>query len=212
MGGTFNPVHHGHLVTAEEALTSFKLEKIIFVPSHRPPHKSMAEIASDRDRLYMLELATCSNLRFEVSDFEIERHGISYTLETLKHFKQLYGIRSCLYFITGADSILEIDQWHQIEKFWNYCEMVAATRPEDQLTFEKQTSRKSQSSSSREALLREKLDQLSNRFKLKIYVLKIPLLQISSTDIRRRLKRRLPIKYLLPEGVEAYVYKRGLYR
>ena len=129
MGGTFNPIHYGHLVTAEEALNQFNLERVIFIPTGEPPHKTSGKIASPEDRYLMTVMATASNSDFYVSRIEIDKKGKSYTIDTLRELKKIYGKNSELFFITGADAILEILTWKNTEEIITLCKFIAATRP-----------------------------------------------------------------------------------
>ena len=196
MGGSFNPIHHGHLVAAQEAKAKFDLERIIFVPAYRNPFKTTYEhehvMASTFHRYTMVELATSSNPGFYVSSFEIDREMPSYTLETLQHFHEEYADTS-LYFITGTDAVFSMPKWNGVEQFHNYCEIIAVTRPSYIPNYE------------------EFLGQVSH-LKLKVYFITIPALEISSSDIRDRVKRGMPIRYLTPTSVAIYIEKQGLYK
>lgn len=192
MGGTFNPIHNGHLVTAEEARVQFRLDEVIFIPSGRPPHKNERKIASAHHRVIMTLLATVTNPHFQVSQVEVERPGYSYTYDTVSYFQDLYLGNAELYFITGADAILEIIAWKNVEKLFEKCNFIAATRPGFELS----------------AIQDSALPQFA---KDKIFFMEIPALAISSTDVRKRLKTGMPIKYLLPNAVETYIHKNKLY-
>ena len=192
MGGTFNPIHYGHLVTAEEARAQFQLEKVIFMPSARPPHKTPQPLLSAEDRYLMTTIATASNPDFVVSRLEIDRPGYSYTIDTVTALAEMYP-GAALYFITGADAVWEILTWKNPEKIARYCTFIAATRPGYPLAKFQQ--------------LRAENDHLPE-----VEIMKIPALAISSTDIRRRIKAGRPIRYLVPEGVVNYIYKSGFYR
>lgn len=198
MGGTFNPIHHGHLVTAQEALSQFKLDKVIFIPTGNPPHKIENEVASAEDRYTMTVIATSSNSNFFVSRMEIDRKGESYTIDTVRQLRKIYGKNSLLYFITGADAILEILTWKNTDEIVSLCKFIAATRPGYNL--------------SRIEDLRKRLFGKAGAADEKIYVMEIPALSISSTDIRNRVKHNRPIDYLLPEGVSNYILKYELYK
>jgi len=189
MGGTFNPIHYGHLVTAEEALSQFKLDRVIFIPTGQPPHKTTCKLASPEDRYMMTVMATASNSHFFVSRIETDRKGKSYTIDTLKELKFTYGESATFYFITGADAILEILTWKNPEEIITMCKFIAATRPGYNL--------------SRIEELKITKDSIS--------IMEIPALAISSTDIRERIKTNRPIKYLLPESVCNYLLKNDLY-
>lgn len=191
MGGTFNPIHYGHLVAAEESFFHFSLDSIIFMPSGKPPHKVSLALASAEDRYNMVVLATRHNERFEVSRYEIDRPEISYTVDTMTALKKERPYDD-FYFITGADAILEILNWKTPKKLLKLCTCIAATRPGYPLT-----------------KLRSIAERLNAGDRLK--VLKIPALSISSTDIRRRVRDGRPIKYLVPPDVERYIFEHGLY-
>lgn len=195
MGGTFDPVHYGHLVTAEAARYEFALEKVIFVPAGRPPHKKVYNVSELECRYQMTVLATASNPFFEVSRIEIDRQGYSYTIDTIEAFRRHYGPETEFYFITGADAILEIMTWKNVDKLLQECYFIAATRPGFQLQ-----------------RLEEKKPLLPSEGRHRIHLIEVPALAISSTDIRWRVQNNKPIKYLLPEAVEEYIRAKGLYR
>ena len=191
MGGTFNPIHIGHLVTAEEALYAFSLAEVVFVPAGQPWQKEHEDVASPEDRYLMTVIATASNPHFRVSRMEIDRPGPTYTIETLRRLRAELGDVD-LYFITGADAILQILTWKDPEEVLTEARFIAATRPGYDL----------------DRLEKELPEELEDR----VHVLEIPALAISSTDIRRRAGEGRPVRYLLPEGVARYVEKQGLYR
>lgn len=191
MGGTFDPIHYGHLVTAEAALSKFNLDKVIFVPSGRPPHKSDKEITSAEHRYLMTVLATITNKHFEVSRIELDRHGYSFAIDTVHQFHQIYGAETEIYFITGVDAILEILTWKKVDQLIEECEFIAATRPGYEV--------------------KDLSKSLPPRIAKRILTIGVPALAISSTDIRQRVREKQPIKYLLPEQVEDYIYKHKIY-
>ncbi|HIE09511.1 MAG TPA: nicotinate-nucleotide adenylyltransferase [Armatimonadetes bacterium] len=192
MGGTFDPIHYGHLVAAEEARWRFDLEVVIFVPAGQPPHKPSEGITDKEHRYNMVVLATCPNPYFLVSRVEIDRPGPSYAIDTVREFKRKLGQDVEIYFITGADAVLEILTWREAERLVELCDFIAATRPGYDL----------------EAMYRE----LPEKFLKHIHPLPIPGMAISSTEIRRRVREGLPIRYLTPEPVEQYILKHGLYK
>jgi nicotinate-nucleotide adenylyltransferase len=197
MGGSFNPIHHGHLVAAQEAKAKFNLERIIFVPAYRNPFKTTEEhdheMASTFHRYTMVELATSSNPAFYVSSFEIDREMPSYTLETLQHFREEYGESTGLYFITGTDAVMTMPRWNGVEQFHNYCEIIAVTRPSYIPNY-------------------EEFIENASHLKLKVYFITIPALEISSSDIRERIRRGMPIRYLTPTSVAIYIEKQQIYK
>lgn len=192
MGGTFDPVHIGHLVTAEVARHEFGLEKVYFVPSGKPPHKQTRPVTDAEHRYLMTLLATAANPHFYLSREEIDRSGYSYTVDTVEYFLQAEG--PCeVFFITGADAIRDMHTWHRYRDLLGLAQIVAATRP----GFSLKTYINSEHFSQHE------LDH--------IHLLEVPSLAISSTDIRRRVRDGRPIKYLVLESVENYIHKFGLY-
>jgi nicotinate-nucleotide adenylyltransferase len=198
MGGTFNPIHHGHLVTAQEALDQFDLSRVIFIPTGDPPHKVEDLLADAEDRYLMTEIATSSNNSFFVSRIEIDRNGKSYTIDTVKQLRKIYGMEMELFFITGADAILEILSWKDKDEIVALAKFIAATRPGYDI---------SKIESLKSTLFRsvEEADR-------KIFLMEIPALAISSTDIRKRINNSRSINYLVPEGVKNYILKHGLYK
>ncbi|WP_018085561.1 nicotinate-nucleotide adenylyltransferase [Desulfurispora thermophila] len=194
MGGTFDPIHYGHLVTAENARHFFSLSRVIFVPAYRPPHKKQRRISPPEHRLEMVRLAIASNPHFTVSDMEISRRGPSYTIDTVLAMQQAYPAAR-LFFITGADAVLEILSWHRVTELLQNCTFIAATRPGYQL-----------------GQLRHNLSALPEVLLRRILTMEVPALAISSTDIRQRVREGRPVKYLLPEAVEDYIYRQALYQ
>ncbi len=195
MGGTFDPIHYGHLVAAEAVRDRFQLDKVIFIPAGNPPHKNSKNITDSSHRYNMTMLATATNPYFEVSRIEIDRKGITYTVDTIKQLRALYCAIDELYFITGADAVLEILTWHKVEELLKLCNFVAATRPGFDLRD-----------------LEQKLHEIKSKYGKEIFHIEIPSLAISSTDIRNRVRSNHTIKYLLPESVEQYILKYGIYR
>lgn len=195
MGGTFDPIHFGHLVTAEEARINFELDKVIFVPTGNPPHKKDYEVTEPEHRYLMTALATNSNPFFEVSRIEIERKGYSYTVDTLNQLVEIYGKDTSLFFISGADAVLDILTWKNIKGVLDVCTFIAATRPGYPVK-----------------KLKDKLEEIKKLYGKDVYLLEVTAIAISSTEIRRRVKEGRSIKYLVPEGVEEYILKNGLYR
>lgn len=182
MGGTFDPIHHGHLVAAEEARYAFDLERVLFIPAGHPWQKER-HVAPAEERYEMTLLATRDNDAFEVSRIELDRDGPTYTVDTLR---QLHAEdpEAALFFITGADAILDILSWKDPDEALSLATFVAVTRP---------------------GYLLEKLPSRA------IEVLEIPALAISSTDIRARVAAGRPIRYLVPDAVSAHISDRRLY-
>jgi nicotinate-nucleotide adenylyltransferase len=191
MGGTFDPIHHGHLLTAEEAAVQFGLDEVVFVPTGQPWMKEERDVSSPEHRYLMTVIATASNPRFFVSRLEVDREGPTYTVDTLRELKEQRGGDVDLFFVTGADAVLEIFQWKDPEEILELAHFIAATRPGyDLARFEAEEPSRHRN----------------------VSVMNIPALAISSTDIRERVREGRPIRYLVPEGVESYIEKAGLYR
>lgn len=194
MGGTFDPIHYGHLMLAEQIRTSFNLDQIIFIPVGIAPHKQKHLPASRVHRYMMTLLATASNPYFIVSDIEINREVVSYTIDTVRLLREKYGADDELYFITGADAVMQLDSWKNHEELVKYVKFIGATRPGVD-----------------EELLVMKINELSDKIDASIELCSVPALAISSTDIRNRVCDGKSIKYLLPENVESYIFKENLY-
>jgi nicotinate-nucleotide adenylyltransferase len=191
MGGTFDPIHHGHLVTAEEALWHFDLDEVVFVPTGQPWMKSEQEVTPAEHRYLMTVIATASNPQFSVSRLEVDRQGPTYTVETLQELRKQAEGEIELFFITGADAMLEILHWKDPEDVLAQAHFIAATRPGYDLA---------------------RFQQEAPSSHPRVSVMDIPALAISSTDIRRRVRDGEPIRYLVPEGVQTYIEKFGLYQ
>ena len=192
MGGTFNPIHIGHLVCAEEAVSQFELDQVLFMPTGLPPHKEIKKGISSEARLQMCMIATRDNPRFEVSRYEIDRKETSYTVDTIRHFRRQQP-ETDLYFISGADAILEILEWKDPDELLSMAMLIGATRPGYPLD---------RISGNLEKFLQAK----------KVKIMEIPGIGISSTIIRDRVSEGKSIRYLVPEGVRRFVYEEGLYR
>lgn len=188
MGGTFDPIHHGHLVAASEVQAWFDLDEVVFVPTGEPWQKSSREVSPAEDRYLMTVIATASNPRFSVSRVDIERAGPTYTIDTLRDLSDRYGDAE-LYFITGADALAAIVTWREPGEVFELAHFVGCTRPGHQID---------------EATVR---DLPSDR----VTIVEIPALAISSTDCRTRVARGEPVWYLVPDGVVQYIAKYDLY-
>jgi nicotinate-nucleotide adenylyltransferase len=193
MGGTFDPVHYGHLVTAEEALAQFDLDRVVFMPTGQPQTKRHPVVTSGQDRYLMTVIATASNPGFTVSSLEVDRPGPTYTVDTIRDLRRIHGADADFYFITGADAVWEILQWKDAEELARLTRFIAATRPGFDLS-----------------RFSAELSGMSGAPRVEL--MEVPALAISSTDIRARVGAGRPVRYLLPEPVAAYVRKNGLYR
>ncbi len=184
MGGTFDPIHHGHLVAASEVAQSFDLDEVVFVPTGQPWQKQ--EVSPAEQRYEMTVIATASNPRFTVSRVDVDREGLTYTVDTLRDLKARRP-EADLFFITGADAVAQILSWRDHDELWDLAHFVAVSRPGHVLDIE--------------GLPSAEVSQLE-----------IPALAISSTDCRDRVSRGFPVWYLVPDGVVQYIAKHHLYR
>ena len=189
MGGTFDPIHHGHLVAASEVAMHFGLDEVVFVPTGQPWQKVDRQVSAAEDRYLMTVIATASNPRFTVSRVDIDRPGMTYTVDTLTDIRAERGDDVELYFITGADALTQILTWHRVDKLFDLAHFVGCTRPGVELDT-------------------TVIDQLPHE---RVTLLEIPALAISSTACRARVHQRDPIWYLVPDGIVQYIAKRGLY-
>lgn len=192
MGGTFDPIHYAHLATAEFIRDSYKLDKILFIPSGNPPHKKH-KVTYKYDRYNMVLLSTVNNENFIVSDIEIKRNEKTYTIDTLKYLKEKYK-NSEIYFITGADAICDIETWKDVEGNFKLAKFIAATRPGISLL-----------------KYNEKIKELKDKYRANIENVYVPSLDISSTYIREQLYKNKTIRYLVPDLVQEYIYNKQLY-
>jgi nicotinate-nucleotide adenylyltransferase len=187
MGGTFDPIHHGHLVAASEVGHFFSLDEVIFVPTGQPWQKNGRKVSPPEDRYLMTVIATASNPRFSVSRVDIDRPGETYTIDTLRDLRAQRGPGAEFYFITGADALAKMISWRDTDELFSMAQFVGCTRPGHQLTI---------------------TDLPSDRISL----VEIPALAISSTECRARVRAGQPIWYLVPDGIVQYISKRQLYR
>lgn len=194
MGGTFDPIHYGHLYIAECARYRFKLESVVFIPAGEPAHKHRKNIVDAFHRLEMTRLAVQSNPFFSLSDIEVKRCGPTYTVDTLEHLHQETGETTEFFFITGADAIIEILTWKDVNRVFELCQFIAVTRPGYSLD-----------------KMQEVLSQLEPRFHSKIHIHETSGIMVSSTEIRQSIARSEPVRYLLPEKVEQYILAHDLY-
>ena len=191
-GGTFDPIHMGHLIVAETIMDEFHLDKVVFIPAAVPPHKLDKQISPAKHRYMMTMLATCSNPRFQVSDMEMHRQGPSYSRDTLAQLLEEHGSDTEFYFIVGADSVENLHTWNRIDELLTMCHFIGASRPGCMPDMEK---------------IAQRFGSLAE----KIHCLETPELEISSTEIRHRVGQKRTIRYIVPETVEQYIYKEKLY-
>jgi nicotinate-nucleotide adenylyltransferase len=194
MGGTFDPVHLGHLAVAEEARRQLNMAEVVFVPAGRPYFKAAFSISSAEHRLKMLDLALADKPYFRISRIELDRPGPSYAIDTLSDMKKELGPDDELYFILGWDALMSLPYWQDPQKLINICRLVAAPRP------------------GFPAPDIHALDKLLPGIAQRAVVMDRPVMDISSTDIRQRVKDGLPIDHLVPKLVAEYIKEKGLYR
>jgi nicotinate-nucleotide adenylyltransferase len=188
MGGTFDPIHHGHLVAASEVQSWFDLDEVIFVPTGQPWQKADRDVSPAEDRYLMTVIATAANPRFAVSRVDIDRDGPTYTIDTLRDLAALHPDAD-LYFITGADAMAALLTWRDHEELFELAHFVGCTRPGHEMDD----------------------GTLEGLPKDRITLVEIPALAISSTDCRHRVERGEPVWYLVPDGVVQYIGKHRLY-
>jgi nicotinate-nucleotide adenylyltransferase len=193
-GGTFDPIHNGHLSIAYEALNYLELDKILFMPSGNPPHKLKRDKADSSIRYELIEMAIRSEKHFEVSSFEIQRSELSYTYKTVEYFKMLEP-ETLWYFITGVDCLMELDTWKNPARIFNCCKLVVFNRPGFNM----------------KDILREK-EKNEDVYGKEIIFIDLPLLDISSREIKKKIKEGKRADYLMPQGVYNTIIELGLYK
>ncbi len=214
-GGTFDPIHIGHLIIAEQALDSLKLEKIIFIPNGNPPHKSISYAKKDH-RLKMIQLAIEDNRRFEVSDIEINKTEKSYTVDTILSMKKI--VKDEVFFIMGSDSLINIKSWYQYEKLLECCNFIILPRVLnnlDEKIIQLLTQTDELIDENNIALninyLKKWIEINLNMVLEKFFFIDFPLLEISSTTVRKNILDKRSINYLVPSKVIQYIYEENLY-
>jgi nicotinate-nucleotide adenylyltransferase len=184
LGGTFNPIHIGHLILAEEAYHKLKLDKLIFVPTFLPPHKSTESLLDAKHRLKMAKLAVDENPCFDVSSIEVDAKKKSYSIDTLKEFRCKFGEDAQLFFITGSDSLKDLFSWKDVHDIFKISKFIVASRPGYPM----------------------------KEIPKEVETVVITPIEVSSADIRRRLKDSRSIRYLVPEKVRQYIIEHNLYK
>ncbi len=184
LGGTFNPIHNAHLRLAELARERLKLDKVIFMPAYIPPHKKTPDIVSPEIRYEMVKIAIAGKPEFELSDMEIKRKGESYSIDTLKALGLKHGEDSEIFFITGSDSLSELNAWKNIDEVLKLCRFVVANRPSFPMGDVPQG----------------------------VLTMKIPDMAISSSDIRKKIKKGEDVNKFVPNGIIRYIKEKGLYK
>lgn len=193
MGGTFNPIHNGHLTLAEYAYTECSLDEVVFIPSGKPAYKAGIWIASDSDRLRMVQLAIEEKTYFSLSSMEMERLGNTYTVDTMKKLQQ-ENTEDTYYFLIGADSLFDLKDWYRVEELLEITKFIVATRNHANIQD-----------------LHDTAAQLTNQYGTEFSFLSMPNIDISSSDIRAKLKEGKSVSEMLPRSVEDYIRRRELY-
>lgn len=191
MGGTFDPIHNGHIAIAKKVRQRYGLDEVVFVPSGNPPHKKERLITAAEHRLAMVKAAIEGISGFSFSTMEIERKGYSYALDTINEFYAIYGREIDLYFITGADAIAEIATWHQADELMKKCRFIAAARPGYQMD--------------------EAEKPIAEKYRNRIFLFRETANMESSSEIRQRIAKGKDVSTMLPPGVEAYIREHKLY-
>ncbi|MCZ6681248.1 MAG: nicotinate-nucleotide adenylyltransferase [Candidatus Poribacteria bacterium] len=188
MGGTFNPIHYAHLLSAEQVRDGLSYDKILFIPSARPPHKDLRDIIHPEHRYQMTCLATADNPYFEVSRIELDRVGPSYAIQTFKELQAFYGEGCELAWIMGADSLIDFKIWKDFDELLDICHFIATTRPN------------------------YRFDEVPPELRNRIQFFSITAFDISATEIRERIRAGRSIRYIVPNAVAAYIERHQLYR
>jgi nicotinate-nucleotide adenylyltransferase len=193
IGGTFDPIHLGHMLIAKETNAHLELDRVLFVPAGAPPHKVGHTISDPESRLEMVQLAISGHPNFGISRIDVDRRGPSYTVDTIRLLRDEWGMDAEIYFLIGADSLVDLPIWHQPEHLLRLCQVVALRRPGYEVDL-------------------DELDQLLPGAAFLVRMMDIPMLDISSTEIRQRVRQGHSIHGLVPPAVERYIDKHGLYR
>ena len=195
MGGTFSPIHYGHLLMCERIWEEFHLDKIVFMPAKQPPHKDNSQVVEAKNRFEMVRLAISDNPHFMASDLELNRKGVSYTVDTLEALKILYGSQQELGLIIGADSLVQLESWKNPAGILSLATLIVASRPD-----------------TLESRVTKTMVKLRECYGARILKSSHQAMNYSSTEIRERVRKGLTIKYYVPPAVEAYIYENGLYK
>lgn len=193
IGGTFDPIHIGHLIVAEQVRTRLGLDQMIFVPAGMPPHKLDQIVTPAQQRFEMVQLAIADNPHFASSRIDMERLGPSYTVDTLRLLLDRWGAQTEIYFLMGSDSLIELPTWRQPDRLMRLCRIVAVGRPGYGVDM-------------------AELDRLLPGAAMLIRLMDTPIIDISSTDIKRRVREGRSIRYMVPASVEQYICAHQLYR
>lgn len=194
-GGTFDPIHVGHLLAAEQVREAAKLKSVIFIPTGKPHHKPENYVSEAYHRLEMVRMAIEGNPFFSVSKIEIERIGYTYTIDTMQRLNEIYGNNVEFHYIIGADVVYDINKWKSFEKVSGMCKFVALLR-----------------AGHNKEILKERVEFIKEKYAADISIFETPVLEISSTDVRKRVKEGRSVRYMVPEKVEKYIIENRLYK
>jgi len=196
LGGSFDPVHIGHLIIAQDAAERFELSEVLLIPAFIPPHKQHLRQVDSKHRINMLERAVETDPRFSISDIELNRGGVSYTVDTMRALRELYADAE-LFLIIGSDTLVDLHSWHKLDELLKMCKIATFLRPGEELV----------------EIISDKI-RVPEQMKSGLLenIIGAHRIEISSTEIRRRVADGLGIRYLVPKEVEAYIYEHGLYR
>ncbi|MBR2696445.1 MAG: nicotinate-nucleotide adenylyltransferase [Parasporobacterium sp.] len=192
MGGTFDPIHYGHLILAETAYDRFNMDKVLIMPAGDPYFKADRGVSADEDRAEMVKLAIQGNPHFEFSDLELAREGDTYTVDTLTILREQYPSDD-LYLIVGSDTLFQMEKWYKPQEIFNLAKILSSSRNIEV------------------SELNDQMDYLRKKFSAKIVNLYMPNIDISSTDIRDKVKHGMSVRYFLPDSVIDYIHEKGLY-
>lgn len=193
IGGTFDPIHYGHLAAAEEARVKMNLERVLFVVAGMPPHKLNEVVTAVEHRLAIVNLAIASNAHFDISRVDVDRPGPSYTVDTISILQERFGQETELYFIMGLDSLVELPTWYEPQRLVQLCRLIVVRRPGFVVDMDQ---------------LEASVPGISSR----LHIIDMPQVDISSSELQQRVREGLPIKYQVPEEVERYIEEHGLYK
>lgn len=194
MGGTFDPIHYGHLLLAESAIEQYKLDEILFIPSGNPWLKDSSQVLDKKTRVSMTGIAIEDNPHFALSTIEIDREGNSYSYETLEILREK-NPSTCYYFILGADSLLDIEKWKHPDRLMKSCTLLTAVRDDCDMS-----------------ALQKQIDYLKSTYDAQVEILPMKRMDISSTDIREKIKTGKSVRYLLPDSVREFIEKNHIYQ
>ena len=195
MGGTFDPIHFGHLSAAQFAAEEFNIDEVLFIPAGIPYFKDQSKVSPAKERLIMTKIAVKDNLNFSVSDMEIKRNSETYTVDTMEELSLKFKGKAKLYLITGSDAVSEIEKWHEAEKLLRFCDIIAVSRPGSDGKWEE-----------------FKSSEFFKRNEAKFLRLQIPGVDVSSTELRKRISEGKSVRYLMPDEVIKYIESKGLYK